>query len=26
VVSDPDGEIAARFGRFAEQITAALFA
>ena len=26
VVSDPDGEIAARFGRFAEQITAVLFA
>jgi ATP-binding protein involved in chromosome partitioning len=26
VVSDPDGEIASRFGRFAEQITAVLFA
>ena len=25
VVSDPEGEIAARFGRFAEQITAVLF-
>jgi ATP-binding protein involved in chromosome partitioning len=26
VVSDPDGEVAARFGRFAGQLTAALFA